>query len=102
MNQNNFDHNNYEFNPSSPLCVYLLHGFSSTTYEVKALAEFLSKHGYHTIARNLPGHGTTIEECNRMKFQYWLDFVKKDIAELSSQSKKIFVIGNSMGGVLAI
>ena len=37
-----FDKNNYEFNASSKLGVYIIHGFSSTTYEVKDLAEFLS------------------------------------------------------------
>ena len=61
MNSNiRFDPNNYEFNKSSKIGVYILHGFSSTTYEVKQLAEFLAQHGFHTIANNLPGHGTNL------------------------------------------
>lgn len=102
MNEIRFDSNNYEFNKSSKIGVYILHGFSSTTYEVKQLAQFLSEHGYHTVANNLPGHGTNLEECNRIKFNHWLDFVKKDVAKLSSESEKIFVIGNSMGAVLTL
>ena len=39
----NFDKNNYEFNPESTIGIYLIHGFSSSTYELKILAEFLSK-----------------------------------------------------------
>ena len=97
-----FDPNNYEFNKKSKNGVYIIHGFSSTTYEVKKLAEFLGNHGYHTIANNLPGHGTTIDECNRVRYTHWLDHVKKDIAELSSESDKIFVVGCSMGAVLAL
>ena len=97
-----FDKNNYEFNASSKLGVYIIHGFSSTTYEVKDLAEFLSKNGYYTVANNLPGHGTSVNECNRIKYHQWIDKVKKDVAELSTKCEKVFVIGNSMGGVLAL
>ena len=91
MNNYKFDTNNYDFNTSSDKAVYLLHGFSSTTYEIRQLAEFLGNNGYHAVAKNLPGHGTNIDECNRVKFHDWLDFVKKDIALLSSKSRKIFI-----------
>ena len=37
-----FDTNNYEFNTNSNTGIYLIHGFSSTTYELKLLAEVLS------------------------------------------------------------
>jgi len=97
-----FDKNNYEFNTSSKLGVYILHGFSSTTYEVKDLAKFLGNNGYCTVANNLPGHGTSVDDCNRIKFHHWIDKVKKDVAELSTKCDKIFVVGNSMGGVLAL
>ena len=36
-----FDTNNYEFNPNSKIGVYLIHGFSSTTYEFKHIAKNL-------------------------------------------------------------
>ena len=101
-NKFRFDSKDYEFNKSSKLGVYIIHGFSSTTYETKQLAEFLGNNGFHTIAKNLPGHGTTPEECNAIKYYHWLDRIKEDIAILSSKSKKIFVIGCSMGGVLAL
>ena len=97
-----FDENNYEFNKNSKKGVYLIHGFSSTTYEVKQLAKFLSTKGFHVVAKNLPGHGTTIEECNRVRYTHWLEHIKKDIATLSSQSEKIYVVGNSMGAVLSL
>ena len=97
-----FDVNNYEFNSSSKKGVYIIHGFSSTTYEVKELAEFLGNKGYHTVAKNLPGHGTTVEECNRVSYQHWMHKIEQDIAALSAKCEKIFVIGNSMGGVLSL
>ena len=59
---NRFDTNNYLFNEDSRLGVYLIHGFSSTTYEVKKLADYLAGQGYKVKADNLPGHGTTLSD----------------------------------------
>ena len=92
----------FEFNPESKIGCYIIHGFSSSTYETKELAEFLGKNGYHALTRNLPGHGTSVEECNNIKYQDWLSFVEQDLAEFSIKSDKIVVIGMSMGGVLAL
>ena len=97
-----FDTNNYEFNKSSDIGIYIIHGFSNTTYEVKELAEFLGNQGFHTIANNLPGHGTTPKECNRVRYQMWLEHVTQDLANLISVSKKTYVIGCSMGADLAL
>ena len=97
-----FDSNNYEFNHNSKIGVYLIHGFSSSTYEVKLLAEFLASKQIHVVANNLPGHGTTINDCNRTKYQDWLDFSKKELSILASQSDKIYIIGCSMGGAIAL
>ena len=97
-----FDENNYEFNTESKNGVYLIHGLTSTTYETKNLAKYLSEKGYHTVANNLPGHGTTIEECNRVKYHDWITAVEQDVASLASKCNKIHIIGASMGGVLGL
>tara|TARA_B100000131_G_C17940645_1_gene542157 strand:- start:75 stop:830 length:756 start_codon:yes stop_codon:yes gene_type:complete len=102
MDNYRFDKKNYEFNPKSKKGVYIVHGFSSTTFEVKELAEFLGKEGYHTIAKNLPGHGLTAEDCNRMKYNDWFYHIKEDLAKLSSESEKLYIIGGSMGAVLSL
>ena len=97
-----FDENNYEFNTNSKNGVYLIHGFTNTTYEIKNLAEYLSTKGYHTIANNLPGHGTSTEECNRVKYTDWITAVEQEVAELASKCDKLHIIGASMGAVLAL
>ena len=38
-----FDENDYDYNAGSKTGIMLIHGFSSTTYEFKELAKFLSK-----------------------------------------------------------
>ena len=83
-----FDTKNYEFNSNSEYGVYIIHGFSSSTYEIKQLAEFLGKKGFHAVANNLPGHGVTASDCNNIKYHDWFDAVKQDIAKLVSSSKK--------------
>ena len=102
MNFRRFDKKNYEFNKDKPIGVYLIHGFSNTTYEMRELAEFLSKEKYHVIANNLPGHGTNIEECNKVKYTDWINKVSQDVAKLVSESKEVYVVGCSMGAVLAL
>jgi len=98
----NFDTNNYSFNPNSKLGVYLIHGFSSTTYEVKKLAEYLAQQGYYVQADNLPGHSTSIEDCNLTTHEEWLSFVEQKIASMYTKCDKVIVMGVSMGAVLTL
>tara|TARA_Y100001968_G_scaffold296196_1_gene304223 strand:+ start:4231 stop:4983 length:753 start_codon:yes stop_codon:yes gene_type:complete len=97
-----FDTNNYEYNVNSNKGVYIIHGFTSTTYETKDLAKFLADNGFHTKTNNLPGHGTSIDDCNSTKYQEWLEFVEKDFAEMLSENDNIYIVGISMGGALAL
>jgi len=98
----NFDVNNYLFNSTSKHGIYLIHGFSSTTYEVKRLAEYLAQKGYYVQADNLPGHATSIEDCNLITHNEWLNFVEQKIATMYTKCDKVIVMGVSMGGVLAL
>ena len=102
MPSKNFDTNNYLFNPNAKFGIYIIHGFSSTTYEVKKLAEHLGQQGYYVKADNLPGHSTSIEDCNLTTHDEWLSFVEKEIASMYTKCDKVIVMGVSMGGVLTL
>ena len=97
-----FDNKNYEFNTESKDGIYIIHGFTNTTYETRDLAKYLGGQGFYTKAINLPGHGTTPEDCNRTKFTDWIEFTEQGVAEMSSQCDNVFVIGISMGSDLAL
>jgi len=97
-----FDSKNYIFNENSKLGIYIIHGFSSTTYEVKELLNHLCKLGFYVEANNLPGHGTTIDDCNHTKYTDWISFVEQDIARMYIKCDKVIVMGVSMGGLLAM
>jgi len=101
-NTKHFDPNNYEFNTNSKIGIYLIHGFSSTTCELKQIADVWAKEGHHVILNNLPGHGTSLDDCNNTKYQDWLDYSKIEFAKLCSQSDQVFLLGHSMGGVVAL
>ena len=62
-----FDTTNYETNKGSKTGVLLIHGFTNTTYELKKLIDFLTNQNYHVVADNLPGHATTVKDCNLLK-----------------------------------
>ena len=97
-----FDDNDYSFNPDSKLGIYLIHGFSSTTYEVKKLAKHLASQGYYVQADNLPGHGTSIEDCNLTSYHEWLSSAEQHIATMYTFCDKIIIAGVSMGGLIAL
>ena len=97
-----FDTKNYKFNTESRNGIYIIHGFTNSTYETKDLAEYLGKQGFYTHAINLPGHGTTPEDCNRVKFTDWIEYTEQGVADMSAQCDNIYVIGISMGSVLAL
>ena len=97
-----FDRNNYEFNNNSKNGIYIIHGFSNSTYEVRELAEYLGNNGFYTRADNLPGHGTTADDCNRCKYNDWIKFVEKGVSEMDAKCDNIFIIGISLGSDLAI
>tara|TARA_B100000575_G_scaffold107366_1_gene85482 strand:+ start:255 stop:1001 length:747 start_codon:yes stop_codon:yes gene_type:complete len=97
-----FDEKSYDLNKNSKKGILILHGFSSSTYETVPLGKYLSKKGFRVLIPNLPGHGTTIEDCNAQSFYDWLDFVDIKLAELSSECDEVSVIGLSMGAVLSL
>ena len=62
----------------------------------------MGKQGFYAVADNLPGHGTSVEDCNRCKYTNWIDFVEHRVAEMSSKCDSIYLVGISMGSVLAL
>jgi len=80
----------------------LIHGFTATTAEVRLMAEKLHADGFTTAAPLLPGHGTRPDDLNRATWQMWMEKVKHTYEELLQVTDRVFVIGESMGCLLAI
>ncbi|MBC8312151.1 MAG: alpha/beta fold hydrolase [Candidatus Marinimicrobia bacterium] len=97
-----FDTNNYEFNKGCKRGVYLIHGFTNTTFELLDLAKFLRDNNFYVKLDNLPGHGTSVDDCNKTKYTEYIEHIEHGVAEVASNCDEVHVIGISMGGVLAL
>ncbi len=97
-----FDTNDYELNLSSKTGIMLIHGFTNTNYELRKLISFLASKNFNVCAYNLPGHASSVRECNSVSYKDWLEFTEQRFAELSSRCDKIFICGISMGALLAM
>lgn len=80
----------------------LLHGFKSSPYEMHLLGEILNKEGYSVSIPLLPGHGTSPKDLSKCKWYDWFEASKNELFNLRKRCKKVFVIGLSMGGSLAL
>lgn len=85
-----------------PTGILLIHGFTATTAEVRLMAEKLHQAGYTVAGPLLPGHGTHPDELNHVKWEMWVEKVKQAYEELVSHCERVFIAGESFGGVLAI
>ncbi len=87
---------------SGPVGCFLIHGFTGSTYEMEGLANFLAHRGLRVNARLLPGHGTSIADCNRTRAEDWLTDTEYHLTEFLLDCEKVVVIGQSMGANLAL
>lgn len=82
--------------------VLLIHGFTATTAEVRPLAQRLHARGYTVAGPLLPGHGTTPEDLNRYRWADWVTAAEAAYRDLAGRCRRVFVGGESMGGMLAL
>jgi carboxylesterase len=80
----------------------LLHGFTNSPFELKLLGEFLNKRGLTVSIPLLPGHGTSPNDLKKRKWMEWYEKSKTELFELRKKYKKVYVMGFSMGGSLAL
>src|SRR5512139_1405298 len=82
--------------------VLLVHGFSATPWEMRALAEHLAKCGFASLAVRLPGHGTTPEDLAGRRWEEWRDVVINGHDLLTGHFARVYGIGQSTGSLLVL
>jgi carboxylesterase len=82
--------------------VLLLHGFGDTPQSVQALADHLHRGGWTVRAPLLPGHGRSLRAFSRSRATEWCRFVLEEHDRLRASHGAVAVIGQSMGGALAV
>lgn len=82
--------------------VLLVHGFPGSAREMRPTAELLNAMGWTTKGILLPGFGPEIETIANKAYTDWVNAVEKAFVDLRRFHHPVLIVGNSMGGALAI
>jgi carboxylesterase len=86
---------------AKPACL-LIHGFTGTPKEMRWMGDYLNQQSYTCLGVRLAGHATQPEHMIASRWTDWTVSVEDAYALLRGISENIFLIGLSMGGVLAL
>jgi carboxylesterase len=92
----------FEFEGINKKGVLLIHGWTSTPYEVRRLGKYLNENGYTTLGIQLKGHGTVPKDLEGVKWSEWVEEIEKAYENLKKRCDKVFIIGTSIGSNLGI
>lgn len=82
--------------------ILLIHGWTTTSYELRRLGKYLNYYGYTVSAPLLRGHGTVPKDLEKVKWEDWLEDVELAYGELKKNCNNIYVGGTSIGSCLTI
>ncbi len=82
--------------------VLALHGFTGSPSSMHGVAAAMVGAGLHVEVPRLPGHGTAVEDMLPTRWADWTGEVAAACARLASRTDRIVVVGQSMGGSLAL
>ncbi len=82
--------------------ILCIHGFTGTPHEMRGLGLALARRGptVHGIA--LPGHATRLEDLEPITWREWVDAVAVAHDRLAERCGAVAVVGQSLGGLLAL
>lgn len=80
------------------LCI---HGFTGNPSEIEPLVHFLQKHTNWKIkVPTLPGHGESLS-LKGISYNQWIEHAEEELENLLDTCETVFVVGFSMGGLIA-
>jgi carboxylesterase len=91
----------FQWEGHAPACL-LIHGLTSTPWEVRSVGIALRDAGFHAESFWLPGHGTTPEELAKVRWIDWAETTRQHYARLKASHGSVAVLGTSLGGSLAL
>ncbi|MFC0580811.1 alpha/beta hydrolase [Micrococcoides hystricis] len=80
----------------------LIHGFTSGPASMREFAAELAAAGHHVHVPLLPGHATTIADLASTPYTAWQHAIKAAISAVAPSVESIWLVGQSMGGTLAL
>lgn len=91
---------------NAPAAVVCIHGFTATPLAVRPVGEALSAAGFHVVGPAVHGHAIApieqgIEVLRHATKEQFMESVRPAIIGLHREFPKVFLFGQSMGGLLA-
>jgi carboxylesterase len=91
----------YLFSRGPQACL-IVHGFNSSTRENREMGQWLADQGFTVLGIRLPGHATTPADMRRVRWTDWLAALEDGWNLLKGLSDRVFIMGQSLGGVLTM
>jgi carboxylesterase len=82
--------------------VLVLHGYTSSPYGMRGLAEHLAEAGCSVELPRFPGHGTHWKDLARTTWRDWAREATAALEILADRTARQVAVGLSMGGALAL
>lgn len=89
--------------PGSRCGCLLIHGFTGAANEMRPLGNQLAAaHGHSVLGIRLTGHATSMQDLTRTRWRDWVASVEDGLHLLRGMADRVYLLGHSMGGVLAL
>ena len=82
--------------------ILLIHGLTSSPYEMLNTGERLAKAGYTVYIARISGHGSGRKNISNISMDEWYNSLKYGYSILKNSCKKVILLGYSLGGLLAV
>ena len=82
--------------------VVCIHGFTASPFEMRYLGTELARAGMTVVGPALPGHTTTPADLSRTGWRDWYGAIGEAISSLQRRCSRIALVGQSLGGLLAL
>lgn len=82
--------------------VIVLHEYLGSRDTLAYISNALEEAGFRVFAPNLKGHGGCYRELGAVKYEDWLEQIEIVYEEVSREYDSIFILGLSLGGLLAL
>lgn len=79
----------------------IIHGFGGNYDEIRPLANRLKKAGYKAVCPALAGHTGRRSDLKKAGHADWVLSAERGLLDLASRCRSVYIIGFSMGGLIA-
>ena len=90
------------FDVKPKAAILLLHGFTSSPLVFRKMAKYFFEAEFSVYAPVIAGHGSTPDDFSKTNITDWKKSAEEAYEKLKKDYQKVFIVGNSFGGNLAI